>query len=37
MGSVRTSPRYVTDISGPDLLSLVDLEGGGVFRKKLEK
>ena len=25
----KTSLRYVTDITGPDLLSLVELEGGG--------
>ena len=29
MGRLKTCLRYVTDITGPDLLSLVKLEGGG--------
>ena len=29
MGRIKTLLRYVTDITGPDLLSLVELEGGG--------
>ena len=29
MGRIKTCLRYVTDITGPDLLSLVELEGGG--------
>ena len=28
MGRVETCLRYVTDITGPDLLSLVELGGG---------
>ena len=28
MGRIKTCIRYVTDITGPDLLSLVELEGG---------
>ena len=28
MGRISTSPRYVTDITGPDLLSLVESGGG---------
>ena len=32
MGRIKTCPRYGTDITGPDLLSLVEL-GGGVFLK----
>ena len=32
MGRIKTSLRYVTDITGPDPLSLVEL-GGGVIRK----
>ena len=32
MGRIETCLRYVTDISGPDLLSLVEL-GGGVILK----
>ena len=27
MGRIKTCLRYVTDITGPDLLSLVELEG----------
>ena len=34
MGRIKTCLRYVTDITGPDLLSLVELErGGGVILK----
>ena len=33
MGRIKTSLRYVTDITGPDPLSLVELGGGGVVRK----
>ena len=33
MGRIKTCLRYVTDITGPDLLSLVELGGGGVIRK----
>ena len=29
MGRIKTCLRYVTDITGPDLLSLVELGGGG--------
>ena len=29
MGRIRTCLRHVTDITGLDLLSLVDLGGGG--------
>ena len=29
MGRISTSPIYVTDITGQDPLSLVELEGGG--------
>ena len=36
MGNISTSPRYVTDITGPDPLSLGELRGG-VIRKNLEK
>ena len=32
MGRIKTSLRYVTDITGPDPLSLVELEVG-VIRK----
>ena len=32
MGRIKTCLRYVTDITGPDLLSLVEL-GGGVILK----
>ena len=32
MGRIETCLRYVTDITGPDLLSLVEL-GGGVILK----
>ena len=28
MGKIKTSLRYVTDITGPDPLSLVELGGG---------
>ena len=31
MGRIKTCQRYVTDISRPHLLSLVDLGGGGNF------
>ena len=31
MGRIETCLRYVTDITGPDLLSLVELEGGCNF------
>ena len=30
MGRIKTCLRYVTDITGPDLLSLVDL--GGILK-----
>ena len=33
MGRLKTCLSYVTDITGPDLLSLVELEGGGVILK----
>ena len=29
MGRIKTSLRYLTDITGPDPLSLVELGGGG--------
>ena len=29
MERIKTCLRYVTDITGPDLLSLVELGGGG--------
>ena len=29
MGRIKTCLRYVTDITEPDLLSLVELGGGG--------
>ena len=32
MGKVSTSPRYVIDITGTDLLSLEEL-GGGLIKK----
>ena len=32
MGRIKSCLRYVTDITGPDLLSLVEL-GGGVILK----
>ena len=35
MGKISTSPRYVIDITGTDLLSLGEL-GGGVILNKLE-
>ena len=35
MGRIETCLRYVTDITGPDLLSLVEL-GGGVILKTEE-
>ena len=31
MGRIKTCLRYVTDITEPDLLSLVELRGGGNF------
>ena len=36
MGGIKTRPRYVTDIPGLDLPSLVEL-GGGSNSEKLEK
>ena len=33
MERISTSPRLVSDITGPDLLSSVELGGGGVIRK----
>ena len=33
MGRIKTSLRYVTDITGPDPLSLVELGGGGNSEK----
>ena len=30
-GKIKTCLRYVTDITGPDLLSLVEFGGGGNF------
>ena len=36
MGRIKTSPKYVTDITGSDPLSLVEL-GGGSNLEKLEK
>ena len=33
MGRIETCLRYVTGITGPDLLSLVELGGGGVILK----
>ena len=33
MGRIKTCLIYVTDIIGPDLLSLVDLGGGTVILK----
>ena len=37
MGRISTSPRYMTDLTGPDPLSFVELEGGQSNTKKLEK
>ena len=31
MGRIKTCLRYVTNITGLDLLSLVELGGGGLF------
>ena len=31
MGRIKTCLRYMTDITGPNLLSLVELGGGGNF------
>ena len=36
MGKIKTSPRYMIDITGKDLLSLGDW-GEGLISKKLEK
>ena len=36
MGKISTSPRYVIDITGMDLLCLGEL-GGGINYKKFEK
>ena len=36
MGRIETCLRYVTDITGPDLLSLVELGGGGGLILKIE-
>ena len=33
MGRIETCLRYMTDITGPDLLSLEELGGGGVILK----
>ena len=33
----RISPRYVTDITAPDPLSLMEVGGGGSNSEKLEK
>ena len=33
MGRIETCLRYVTNITGPDLLSVVELGGGGVILK----
>ena len=33
MGRITASRRYVTDITGPDLLSFIDWGGGGVIWK----
>ena len=32
MGKIKTCLRYVTDITGPELLSLVELGGGGILK-----
>ena len=32
MGRIKTCLRYVTDITGPDLLSLVELEGEVILK-----
>ena len=32
MGRIETCLRYVTDITGPDLLSLVELRGGVILK-----
>ena len=37
MGRISTSPKYMTDITRPDPLSLVELGGGGVIQKKKRK
>ena len=37
MGIIEACLRYVTDITGPDLLSLGLLRGGGVNSEILEK
>ena len=34
MGKISTIPRYVTDITGPDPLSLVELGSGGFGNSK---
>ena len=36
-GKNKQCPRWVTDITGPDPLSSVELGGGGVNRKKIGK
>ena len=33
MGRIKTSLRYLTDITGPDPLSTVELGGGAIIRK----
>ena len=38
MGKINTSPRYIIDITGTDLLCFGELVGGlGLILKKLEK
>jgi len=37
VGRIITSPRYVTDITQPDPLSLGTWKGRGVVKKKLKK
>ena len=37
MGRISTGPRYVTDITGLDLLSLGELAGGGGRFGKIRK
>ena len=37
MGRISTSPRYMTDITGPDPLSLVELGGGESKFGKIRK
>ena len=35
MGRIKTCLRYVTDITGPDLLFLVELGGGVIWKNEV--